>query len=499
MKFLIIFALVFSLVSPRFVFAADGDVVPSGDPYYIYIIRQNINATAVYNASTRPNPLFEPSSVTILNLDEYTGSTGNQSTIAVQQYWLHDFAVRVNSITAEGKSYKMTPIDCYFSLYPWGVSRFHLNFYGDAIYSLDSPNQPFVPQKLWGYNTASSVSRVHAWSVVRGRIVDDRGFVWSFEDGFELTANLTYVGVVYSIGSMIQEELEGFDKYLVSVSSDLSSINATLKFISSFLQDFSNDIDSRLLQILDAINNLSVSGGGTSAVVGQLVDIKAELDEIDRNQINGTSAVTSALQSGVAAINKNATENQQRTEQLLHLVDDSINNVTDFLNDKISEDQKAAQESGDKISGLATKLQSQVSDKWGFLTYPVKFYQTIFSAFTGSRTAVYRAVYDGVVGYRYDDDSGGLVPIYDFGRATEPSYINGTTITFPSFSISIPGEGTHQVWGESDYNIASLKTQFPALFDAIYVASGILMCAWIVSHLLHVFNYVLGNSVEEEE
>lgn len=495
MRFLVIFAIVFSLVSPRLVFAAEGDVLFSGDPYYIYVIRKTSSGVS---KRVDENSTLLPQIVYLLTLPQYSNAVDDNKT-AVQQYWLHDYGVYINSLSVDGKSYRMHVRGHNFRLVPWLNTRFNLNMYGDVIIPDSSLNKKFTPQNLFAWQVQSPVSPVGATASIVYDLVDDNGNYIGFSEPVDVEASITFVGTIYSTLAIMQEQIEDFEVYLADIAYDTAQLSSKLDKVSSLVSSGFASIDSRLLQILDAINNLAISGGGTSAVVGQLVDIKAELDEIDRNQINGTSALTNALQSGVAAINKNATENQQRTEQLLHLVDDSINNVTDFLNDKISEDQRAAQESGDKISGLATKLQSQVSDKWGFLTYPVKFYQTIFSAFTGSRTAAYRSVYDGVVGYRYDDDSGGLVPIYDLGRATEPSYINGTTITFPSFSISVPGEGTYQVWGESDYNIASLKTQFPALFDAIYVASGILMCAWIVSHLLHVFNYVLGNSVEEEE
>ncbi|WP_233355469.1 hypothetical protein, partial [Glycocaulis alkaliphilus] len=83
---------------------------------------------------------------------------------------------------------------------------------------------------------------------------------------------------------------------------------------------------------------------------------------------------------------------------------------------------------------------------------------------------------------------GGLEPIYTMQERA----IGGTVITFPAFDFSLPGVGTLHVWDSYDFDLSQIKSDFPLIFDAIYVISGILMIYWIVDFIIHLADDLLN-------
>lgn len=264
---------------------------------------------------------------------------------------------------------------------------------------------------------------------------------------------------------------------LVTISSDLHSIqNVIQNFYQSFV-DQSSVINKHLLDIINAINNMSGSGGVNAAIVGAINAATGQINKVLAQQQVSSDSIVGAIGSQTTSINA-----------ALGLVQSAVSGVTEELKHQAQANLDSVQLDGNKVTGMATDLLNQVSDKWSALTVPIDFTKKIFEVFTnGTRSASYRRIYGHIAGYRYDSSTGGLVPIY---TANERA-IGGTVITLPSFDFNLPGVGTLHVWDSYDFDLGQLKTDFPIIFDAIYVISGILMIYWIVGFIINLGNELL--------
>lgn len=259
---------------------------------------------------------------------------------------------------------------------------------------------------------------------------------------------------------------------LVTISSDLHAIqNVIQNFYQSFV-DQSSVINKHLLDIINAINNISGSGGGNAAIVGAINAATGQINKVLAQQQVSSDSIVGAIGSQTTSINS-----------ALGLVQSAVSEVTEELKRQAQANLDSVQSDGNKVTGMASDLLDQVNDKWSALAVPIDFTKKIFEVFTnGTRSASYRRAYGHISGYRYDSTSGGLEPIY----TAEERAIGGTVITFPAFDFTLPGFGRLHVWDSYDFDLAQLKSDFPMIFDAIYVIAGILMIYWIVDFIIHL-------------
>lgn len=264
---------------------------------------------------------------------------------------------------------------------------------------------------------------------------------------------------------------------LLTISSDLHTIQSTIQNFYQLFVNQSLSLNKHLLDIINAINNISGSGGGNAAIVGAINAATGQINKVLAQQQVSSDSIVGAIGSQTTSINSS-----------LGLVQSAVSGVTEELKRQAQANLDSVQSDGNKVTGMASDLLDQVNDKWSALTVPIDFTKKIYEVFTnGTRSASYRRIYGHIAGYRYDSTTGGLEPIY----TAQERAIGGTVITLPAFDFNLPGVGTLHVWDSYDFDLGQLKTDFPIVFDAIYVISGILMIYWIVEFIIHLGNELL--------
>lgn len=177
------------------------------------------------------------------------------------------------------------------------------------------------------------------------------------------------------------------------------------------------------------------------------------------------------------------------TEQLLDkqngLIQDQINQDNNFH----EQDKNDATNAGSDMQGMATDLET-VKSKWEILWYPIEFTNRVMGAFQGSSSARYASAYADVSGYRYDEDSGLLEPIVLNTRSSAVARANsGTMIHIPAYTLPVLDV---QIWEGADYDLSTLKEQFPDAFNLLYVVVTVLEVMWFVSFLRDKYEEVFG-------
>lgn len=264
---------------------------------------------------------------------------------------------------------------------------------------------------------------------------------------------------------------------LVAINDTLEGVRDSIVALQGIIQQGFSSVDSRLLAILDAINQSGSSGGGTAAIVGAVNGVTGAVNQVLAQQKVSSADIVGAVNSQTSSINNT-----------LGVIDASVKSVTDELQRQASETMAAVQK-GNEIVGMATQEVESVKSKWDALLVPLDFTKQIFEVFSGgTESSAYTEAYANVLGYKYDSDTGDLVPILRKYKQSVPKAVNGTVLTFPSFSLFVPGVGSLKLWDEYAFDIATIKEGFPVIFDAIYLVSGVLMIYWVIAYLIDYFN-----------
>lgn len=176
------------------------------------------------------------------------------------------------------------------------------------------------------------------------------------------------------------------------------------------------------------------------------------------------------------------------TDDLLDQQNDLIQNQIDQDKNFHEQDKTDASNAGSDMQGMATDLET-VKSKWEILWYPIEFTNRVMGAFQGSSSARYASAYADVSGYRYDEDSGLLEPIALNARSSGPRANSGTLIHIPAYTLPVLNV---QVWEGADYDLSSLKAQFPDAFNLLYVVITVLEVMWFVGFLRNKYEEVFG-------
>lgn len=279
---------------------------------------------------------------------------------------------------------------------------------------------------------------------------------------------------------------------LVAINDTLEGVRDSIVALHGIIQQGFSNVDSRLLAILNAINQSSSSGGGTAAIVGAVNGATAAVNQVLAQQKVSSSDVVGAIGSQTSSINSSLQGQTDSLNATLNLIDTSVQNVTNELKRQADETMAAVQQ-GHEIMGMATQTVEEVRTKWDALLVPLDFTKQIFEVFSGgTQSAAYTDAYSDVLGYKYNTDTGGLEPIRRRYRQDVPRAVSGTIITFPSFTLNVPGVGGLKLWDEYSFDLATIKQGFPVIFDAIYLISGVLMIYWVISFLIHCFEDIIG-------
>ena len=180
--------------------------------------------------------------------------------------------------------------------------------------------------------------------------------------------------------------------------------------------------------------------------------------------------------------------------------------TNEAVNDILDNQEAYHHEELDKADSVGSDINSSTSEleglggeegKWKILWFPLTFTKQLIGVFTGTNTAAIAA--EQVVGFRYNEDTGYLEKVHSYdpvpideGSTVVPLPNSGTVISFPSVSVPLLDGKTYKLWDSYDFDLATVKEQFPLLFSAIYVVVSILEVYWFVSFLKDKFDEVFG-------
>lgn len=188
----------------------------------------------------------------------------------------------------------------------------------------------------------------------------------------------------------------------------------------------------------------------------------------------------------------NIDSNVSDIDSQLGTTNDLLNDILNALGGASGDDEK---EIDDYINSKFNEIETGVKTNWDILFYPITYMKRIIQAVGGSST--YKLETNFITGYSYNDDTGGLEPVYDFSqmRYSYEDIANGTTtsITFPSFTLPVFDV---KLWDSFTFDLSSIKDYFPSLFNAMYVVFGIIEFDIFVHFLYNKYLDVFGKDGE---
>lgn len=281
---------------------------------------------------------------------------------------------------------------------------------------------------------------------------------------------------------LLDTKLDNIYTFLGSMLAQQEKTEATLKAI---IANQTQSINNKLDQVISAING-SGGGGGIGGVITAINDLR-----------NDTQSQTTSITNKLGEVITEAKKDTTVLEGAISAVESSVDIVNNTLNElRQQEIQEANKASGD-IGDFFGNMQNSANEKFAPLFYPIDIMRQFVDIIGGgTQSASYTDIYSGVTGWRYDDDTGNLVPIVEMtadGFPTIDGAVEGTVFTFPSFVLSIPNVGSYTLWESYQYDLASVKEQFPVLFDAIYIFFGVILFFWFVDFLVDLFEEVFRN------
>lgn len=309
---------------------------------------------------------------------------------------------------------------------------------------------------------------------------------------YPLNVNITYYFVLVATQQII-----GSNAQLISIDSNIDEILAKQNQLISILNSGFSTVNSDLLNILSVLNQIAASGGsggtGTAAIVGAVNGATAAIGQVLSQQQASSADIVGAVNSQTSSLN-NAIQGQTNSlNSTLSLVDASVNKITSTLEQDKQDNIAAATEKGNELTGMATQIKNTAETSWDALSFPIDFTNQVFQVFSGgTSSAAYTRAYGDVLGYRYNADTGGLEPIYRRYRDGTPRVTGGTTITFPAFSLPVPGVGTLQLWDSYEFDLSVISGYLPALFDALHLIIGILLIYWVIGYLIDLGHDIIG-------
>lgn len=427
--------------------------------YYTYFFNANVSINYTWNG--KPNVRF-PSTHNFTFKQLLGGHAVDTDTISIT--WFTSFlSSAVGSLSGNITDYFKFVDDSSFFTIP----NLHNKQYAFPFESLSDPIVNMYPQSAGLLNDNTVIIHTNNVLYATGSAAPQSvTLVLNFRGYFTLNRRI---------------DLTGTNSYLISINETMQGVNQSLSALQGTMQQGFSNVDSRLLAILNAINNSSSSGGGTAAIVGAINGVTAAVGQVIAQQKVSSADIVGAIGGQTDALNAT-----------LDLIDKSVQNVTDELKRQADETLASVQK-GHEIMGMATQVVGEVRTKWDALLVPLDFTRQIFEVFSGgTQSAAYTESYADVLGYKYNTDTGGLEPIRRRYKQDVPKAVSGTIITFPSFSLDLPSVGTLKLWDEYSFDIATIKQGFPVIFDAIYLVSGVLMIYWVIAHLISLLEDLIG-------
>lgn len=267
-----------------------------------------------------------------------------------------------------------------------------------------------------------------------------------------------------------------------------------------------NSVGDAAQQITNAItNNTNVVNNGFTNVQTGISTINGNLNNINTSIKNGFKDTVDNLQSLEGSVNSGFTDIENGIKQQTTQIQSSISNQTTQITQNnnqntqklLDQNSQFRQEDIDGANGIGkvatdfvNNTQATIKSKWEILWYPIEFTNSVLTVFTaGSSSRSYADKYNGVVGYRYNEDSGELEPIIDLQQARYGPRQASATITFPAYTLPVLNL---QLWDSYEFDLGQVKEQFSALFNALYVVIGVLELYWFVGFLRSKYMDIFG-------
>lgn len=276
---------------------------------------------------------------------------------------------------------------------------------------------------------------------------------------------------------------QGVDIKLIGIADSLNRLESILGLANNLQQQ----ANTHLLGIINAINNLSVAGGGTQGIIDKLNTVGNAIlttgNQIVAQQIAAADKIIAADNANTAALNAT-----------IKLVEMAVDNTTAELKRQADENIKAANEKPNEIAGLVSDMESEFKSRWSAFSFPIEFGNRIFDLFKGTSSASFARMYGDVIRYSYNEDTGTLEPVRapNARLAAQERAVTGTRVRFPAFDLPVPGGKEYRLWESFTFDMAELVDWLEPLFDTLYVVSGILMIYWCVDDILNLFSEIIA-------
>lgn len=307
-----------------------------------------------------------------------------------------------------------------------------------------------------------------------GDMVDNTLYIYDF---YLLVNKTEYNGVTYSHN----------DKW---VTNSLDMKNGTIYTItrsplpSPFEVPYAADVDISSISVTWKLHS-SYDGFRYHGSVGVKFFFVASL-QLGSNYYVNLGDVIQAIEN----VNSDVELKLDGVIESAEKINSSILNLKKQQSDFREQDISSA--SGFETTGqkFVTDMQSTVKTKWAILFYPFEYSKQIIDVITnGTQSTYYKSYYNYVTGYHYDELTGGLLPILDFQQPRLDQRAGGTIITFPAFTLPVLDL---KIWDSFSFDLSTVKQQFPAVFNMMYLVAGIIETDLFVKFMRTKFDEVFG-------
>lgn len=250
-----------------------------------------------------------------------------------------------------------------------------------------------------------------------------------------------------------------------------------------------SDISGQISDIQDSIDN------GVTSIINNNNDNTKKTTDVIKQQ---TQNINDTINNGVTTIVNNNNSNttkitdgiKQQTQDITQNANQNTQKVLDQNSQFRQEDIDKSNELGSVATNFINNAETTIKSKWEILFYPIEFTQNLLTVFTGgTKSRTYANKYNGVEGFVYLEDTGGLTPVINLQQARFGPKSAGTNITFPSFVLPVLNV---KLWDSYSFDLATIKSSFPVLFNAIYVVTGVLELYWFVGFLSDKYREVFN-------
>lgn len=295
----------------------------------------------------------------------------------------------------------------------------------------------------------------------------------------------------FSLGETLSQDMELNHTYLVTVTRSSQFVESTIPSVVP-----TRSYNSAYLTPPGATERIDISASNTSFQYTYTQSgawSMSMTSTVSATIPAGTSVVSFRYQFGlvnVSIVDITPSEAPKSDNEALNDIDKGIQQGNQQAQDRFQQEVDSADSAGSDAGDFASGLENDVKSGWAILWYPITFTSDLLSVFTGGSAAVAYA-YDGyrITGYQYNDLTGCLDPVLVRDDGIMPLASVGTVISFPSYTLPVLDL---KLWDSFDYDLSTLRTDFPAVFNMSDVIISMLELYWCIGFLRDKYYQVFG-------